>query len=140
LPEPVQAPTTCRNVAWPPHCEVSESVTMLFEPSADVPVRTFSISTIKQDEDRAELSASGRLDADTACVLAAAATAHFDAGRRFLRVGLRGVVTLADEAVATLTRLHAYAVACRGSVIFTGVDECAAERLRHAPALLWQPG
>jgi len=111
---------------------------LLSKPSADVPVSTFTVSTVKQDDDRAELHATGRLDADTASVLAAAARAYLNAGRRFLRVGLRGVVMLADEAVPTLTTLHAYAVAFNGSIIFTGIDERAAEHLRHAPALLWQ--
>lgn len=113
-------------------------MTLLSEPPADLPVSRFTVSTVKRDGGRAELCATGRLDADTASVLAAAATAHLNAGRRFLRVDLRGVVVVADEAVPTLTRLHADTVACHGSIIFTGIDEHAAERLRRAPALLWQ--
>jgi hypothetical protein len=113
-------------------------MTLLSERLADLLVHTFTVSTVKQDADRAELCATGRLDAETASVLAAAATAHLKAGRRFLRVGLRGVVLVADEAIPTLTRLHADVVACHGSIIFTGIDERAAERLRRAPTLLWQ--
>jgi ABC-type transporter Mla MlaB component len=101
---------------------------------------TFAASTVQCDARRAELEISGVLDVDAAAVLDAMVGAQVRAGRRYLRVNVAPVTRIDSAALGVLSRLHRRLLACRGTLILTGVTGRHERVLAHAdPTLLLLP-
>ncbi len=97
----------------------------------------FSLTTLQCDPTRAQLRASGRLDARAAAVLAAVLDGHVRAGRRFLRLNIAGVPGVDASGVEVLSSLHRRLLERRGTLIITGVTGPTEQVLARADAGLF---
>jgi anti-anti-sigma regulatory factor len=82
----------------------------------------FEVRTVSCDRFRALVRVAGAVADDAATLLARVLEDHQRAGRRFVRLDLRGVRTLSSQALAVLRRTHETLLAARGTLILTGVD------------------
>lgn len=93
----------------------------------------FSVHTTKCDANRANIRVTGLLDDGAAAVLAGVIESHLRANRRFLRLHVGEVRSLAAAAVDVLARAHEQVLARRGTMILTGVTASLEAQLRSAP-------
>jgi anti-anti-sigma factor len=102
--------------------------------SSDQPTMNaaFDVRTSRWDATRANLQVSGHLDAGGAAVLATVLDGHLRAGRRFLRLHIGGVRSLAEEAIAVIADAHDQLLARRGTMILTSVSPSMEDVLRAA--------
>ena len=95
------------------------------------------VTTQRSDRTRAELVVSGHLDRDSSTVLRAVVDGHLRAGRRYLRVDVRGVITFSEHALRVLSELHRTVLDARGTLVLTGVTAQHERLLRTADAGLF---
>jgi len=91
----------------------------------------FEVRTVSCDRFRALVRVAGSVAGDAATVLARVLDDHQRAGRRFVRLDLRGVKTLSPPALAVVRRTHESLLAARGTLILTGVDARISAMLRR---------
>lgn len=91
----------------------------------------FEVRTVSCDRVRALVRVGGAVADDAAALLAGVLDDHRRAGRRFLRLDVRGVRTLSAQALAVLRRTHEGLLAARGTLILTGVDARIAAMLER---------
>jgi anti-sigma B factor antagonist len=89
------------------------------------------VRTAGYDEWRAAVVLRGEIDVAIAPELAAELRGHLDAGRRVIRVDVRGVEFIDSSAIGELVRASERCRAEHGSLILTG----ASRRLRRVIAL-----
>jgi anti-anti-sigma regulatory factor len=87
----------------------------------------FGVSTVHCDATRAALRVSGHLEVGTAPILSTVADGHVRAGRRYLRVDVADLTSVDDAALEVISEIHRQLLACRGTLIFTGVT-CELEK------------
>lgn len=92
----------------------------------------FSVHTTNSDSLRANIRVSGHLSDGAAAVLAGVIESHLRANRRFLRVHVGGVRSLAPAAIDAIVRAHDRLLARRGTMILTGVTAALEAQLRGA--------
>jgi anti-anti-sigma factor len=81
----------------------------------------FDVETVHCDATRVGIRLRGRLDADSALVLAEVIEGHLRAGRRYFRLHVTGV-TIADMAgIEAIGRAHRQLLKARGTLIVSGV-------------------
>jgi len=107
-------------------------MTLHIEADRSAPTGGFDVRTARCDATRANLYLSGDLDDGAAVVLAEVIEGHLRAGRRFLRLHVGGLRSLAQPAVAVIAAAHEKLLAARGTMILTGVDGSIETALRAA--------
>jgi anti-anti-sigma factor len=126
--EPTPSPTTKSSI--PARAPIS--------PAPSAPTDTdFSLTTVQCDPTRAQVHASGHLDASAAAVLAAVLDGHLRAGRRFLRLNVGAVPKVDSSALEVLSALHRRLLERRGTLIITGVTGAIERVLARADAGLF---
>jgi anti-anti-sigma factor len=91
-----------------------------------------SVETVRFDSLRALVKATGEVDLATGAPLWAVLDGHLAAGRRFLRLDVSDVSFMDASALSGLSRLHHEALACRGTLVLTGVRPQVARILQLA--------
>lgn len=88
------------------------------------------VETVRLDEHRAHVKASGDLDLSTGALLWAVLDAHVAVDRCFLRLDLSGVTFIDATALGGIARVHHETLARRGTLVLTGVRTRIATLLR----------
>jgi anti-sigma B factor antagonist len=88
------------------------------------------VETVRFDEHRALVKASGEIDLSTGALLWAVLDTHVAMGRRFLRLDLSGVTFMDATAISGVARVHHELLDRRGTLVLTGVRPRIAKLLR----------
>ena len=99
-------------------------------PLAEADEADLVVETVRFDQLRAYVKASGDIDLSTGPLLWAVLDGHVTMGRRFLRLDLSGVTFLDATALSGVARVHRETLARRGTLVLTGVRTPMAKLLR----------
>ena len=88
-----------------------------------------TVETVRADASRALVRVVGELDMGTAAPLWAVLQSHLAAGRRFLRLDVRGLRFLDATALSGITAVHTDVLQARGTLILTGVQSVVGRML-----------
>lgn len=93
-------------------------------------VADLTVDTIRFDQHRAHVKASGEIDLSTGALLWAVLDTHIAMGRRFLRLDLSDVTFMDATAISGVARIHHEALDRRGTLVLTGVRARLTKLLR----------
>jgi anti-sigma B factor antagonist len=112
--------------------EGPERVTATFRSKADrrEAGADLIVETVRFDQHRAHVKASGEIDLSTGALLWAVLDTHVAVGRRFLRLDLSAVSFMDATAISGVARVHHEALDRRGTLVLTGVQPRIAKLLR----------
>ena len=89
-----------------------------------------NVDTVRFDEHRALVKASGEIDLSTGALLWAVLDTHLAQGRRYLRLDLSDVTFMDATAISGLARVHHDLLDKRGTLVLTGVRPRLTKLLR----------